>query len=143
MNEVPITHSINAYFEGENTNTNAELNRSRYRSRCGSTHAVNTSSYNTASNARKYNMGGSNINILTPSRHENTNKKRNPKKIEIPEKYRSTLEDLKADRCEVIDFNGAELGDQNVLALVEYIEKSKKLRNLKLVRNKLSDECIQ
>ena len=88
-------------------------------------------------------MGGSNINILTPSRHENTNKKRNPKKIEIPEKYRSTLEDLKADRCEVIDFNGAELGDQNVLALVEYIEKSKKLRNLKLVRNKLSDECIQ
>lgn len=30
-----------------------------------------------------------------------------------------------------------------MLGLVEYIEKSKKLRNLKLVRNKLSDDCIQ
>ena len=27
--------------------------------------------------------------------------------------------------------------------LLEYVERSKKLRNLKLVRNKLTDECIQ
>lgn len=47
------------------------------------------------------------------------NKKK--KKIEIPEKYKQVFQDLKNDRCEVIDFGGAELGDQNVLALCEYI----------------------
>ena len=47
------------------------------------------------------------------------NKKR--KKIDIPEKYKQVFEDLKSDKCEVIDFGGAELGDQNVLALCEYI----------------------
>ena len=30
-----------------------------------------------------------------------------------------------------------------MIALGEYIEKAKRLRNLKLVRNKLTDDCIQ
>lgn len=65
------------------------------------------------------------------------------KKIDLPEKYRQTLEDLKNDRCEVIDFGGAELGDANIQAICEYIQKSTKLRNLKLVRNKITDEVMK
>lgn len=71
--------------------------------------------------SKKYHTGASNINVLAPSFQENTSKKRNCKKIEVPEKYRQALEDLKNDKCEVIDFNGAELGDQNILAMLEYI----------------------
>jgi hypothetical protein len=43
----------------------------------------------------------------------------------------------------VIDFGGAELGDYNIMCLCEYIEKTTKLRNLKLVRNKISDDVIK
>lgn len=43
------------------------------------------------------------------------NKKK--RKIDIPDKYKQVFEDLKNDRCEVIDFGGAELGDQNILGL--------------------------
>lgn len=41
------------------------------------------------------------------------------------------------------DFSGAEMGDQNALILCEYIAKSTKLKILKLIRNKLSDECLE
>lgn len=42
----------------------------------------------------------------------------------------------------MIDFGGAELGDHNILGICEYIEKSSKLRTLKLVRNKITDDIM-
>lgn len=53
------------------------------------------------------------------------------------------IEDLKHDRCEVIDLGGAELGDQIVTELCEYIQVSEKLRTIKLMRNKLTDDVIE
>lgn len=50
---------------------------------------------------------------------ENMAKRR--RKLDVPEKYKQILEDLKNDRCEVIDFGGAELGDTNISILCEYI----------------------
>jgi Ran GTPase-activating protein (RanGAP) involved in mRNA processing and transport len=70
----------------------------------------------------------------------NENKRR--KRVDVPEKYKNVLEDLKNDRAETIDFGGAELGDQVIIALCDYIAKSVKVRNLKLVRNKLTDEAM-
>ena len=64
------------------------------------------------------------------------------KKMVIPEKYKAIVDDLKYDREDQIDLGGAELGDTNIEILCEYIRKSKKLRVLKLIRNKMSDEVI-
>jgi hypothetical protein len=43
----------------------------------------------------------------------------------------------------MIDFGGAELGDQTVLYLCEFIERSRKVRNIKLFRNRISDEVVK
>lgn len=76
-------------------------------------------------NATTYNTNTSSIkkpNILAPSLQDNiTKKKPSSKKIEIPEKFKQAFEDLKHDRAEVIDFNGAELGDQNIRGILEYV----------------------
>lgn len=65
------------------------------------------------------------------------------KKFSVSEKFKGTIDDLKNDRAETIDLTGAELGDANIMAISEYIGKSKKLKVLKLIKNKLTDECIQ
>lgn len=67
---------------------------------------------------------------------------RKKRKLKIPEKYEAVFDDLKADRMECIDFTNAELGDAILIQLVEYIRSSTKLRTVKLIRNKLSDECL-
>ena len=67
---------------------------------------------------------------------------RKKKKIRIPEKYENVFEDLKNDRTDCIDFTNAELGDAIILQLTEFIRNCCKLRTVKLVRNKLSDECL-
>ena len=35
----------------------------------------------------------------------------------MPEKYKTVFEELKNDKSETIDFGGAELGDNNIIAL--------------------------
>lgn len=64
------------------------------------------------------------------------------RKIEVGEKFKGIIEDIKNDRAETIDLTGAELGDNNVSGLCFYLRKTKKLRILKLTKNKLSDECL-
>ena len=64
------------------------------------------------------------------------------RKIEVSDKYKGTIDDLRHDRAEVIDLTGAELGDHNALALSDFVRKSKKLKVLKLVKNRLTDECL-
>lgn len=99
VTEIPITHSINSYFEEkcevEDQQQSGRLTKSRYRSRCDSTHTIP----NNITHSKKYNMGGSNINILAPSFQDNNTNKKRHRKIEIPEKYKQTFEDLKNDRC--------------------------------------------
>lgn len=67
---------------------------------------------------------------------------RRKKKLKIPEKYEAIVEDLRCDRAECIDLTNAELGDAIILQLCDYIRNSTKLRSLKLIRNKLSDEAF-
>jgi len=52
------------------------------------------------------------------------------------------VEDLRCDRADCVDLTNAELGDVIVLQLCDYIRNSTKLRSLKLVRNKISDEIF-
>lgn len=68
------------------------------------------------------------------------NKKK--KKIKIPEKYQIVFDDLKNNRVDCLDFTNAELGDTIVIQLTEYIKNSGKLKTIKLIRNKLTDECL-
>ena len=62
--------------------------------------------------------------------------------MKIPEKYEAVFDDLKNDRCDCLDFTNAQLGDATVVQLTEYIKNSSKLRTIKLIRNKLTDECL-
>lgn len=64
------------------------------------------------------------------------------KKLELPEKYRQLVEDIGNDRCELADFGGAELGDQAVLQLCELFVNCRKLRVLKLFKNRINDDIF-
>lgn len=48
-----------------------------------------------------------------------------------------------ADRADCIDFTNAELGDSVVQGLCEYIRGSTKLKTLKLIRCKLTDDVME
>jgi hypothetical protein len=52
------------------------------------------------------------------------------------------VDDLKNDRAEIIDLTGAEVGDGSIMSLCPFIRKSKKLKTLKLIKNKLTDDCL-
>ena len=47
-----------------------------------------------------------------------------------------------ADRSDCIDFTNAELGDAVVLGLCDYIRGSAKLKTLKLIRCKVTDDVM-
>lgn len=68
---------------------------------------------------------------------------RKKKKIKVPEKYDAIVEDLRNDRCQTIDLGGAELGDAVIISLCDFIRCSQKLKILKLVRNKLTNDSLQ
>lgn len=67
---------------------------------------------------------------------------RRKKKLKLPEKYEPIVEDLRNDRCETIDLGGAELGDAVVISLCDYVRCSQRLRCLKLIRNKLTNDAL-
>mgnify|MGYP002344724416 CR=1 FL=1 len=52
------------------------------------------------------------------------------------------MDDLRNDRAETIDLTGAEVGDASILSLCPFIKRSKKLKTLKLIKNKLTDDCL-
>ena len=87
------------------------------------------------------NGGGGNLNALQIGL-ENQKKKKVGKLEQVAEKFKGIVDDLKNDRAETIDLTGADLGDANVSSLCPYIKKSKKLKVLKLIKNKLTDDCI-
>jgi hypothetical protein len=67
-------------------------------------------------------------------------KKRKP--VKVPERYEGVLEDLKAGRSDLVDFTNAELGEATVGGILELLRNTQKVRTLKLIRNKLSDEIM-
>lgn len=86
------------------------------------------------------NIGGKKVstlkvgNILTPPLP--TKRK---SKLKLPEKYEKVYESILNDTTEVADFTNAELGDQVMAQILESL-KGKKVKTLKLIRNKLTDE---
>ena len=90
------------------------------------------------------NMGATgNLNTLQIGlENQNQKKKKGGKLEQVAEKYKGVVDDLKNDRAETIDLTGADLGDANISTLCNFIKKSKKLKVLKLIKNKLTDDCI-
>lgn len=70
------------------------------------------------------------------------NDQKKKKKLKIPEKYEAIVEDLRCDRTDCVDLTNAELGDAIIISLCDYIRNTSKLRTLKLIRNKLTDEAF-
>lgn len=60
-------------------------------------------------------------------------------KLKLPEKYEKIYDSILSDTTEVADFTNAELGDQIIAQILEGM-KGKKVKTLKLIRNKLTDE---
>lgn len=78
-------------------------------------------------------------------------KPRKSKVVRLPEKAESVLAQIKADQLEVADFSSmgkgtvrthfrVELGDEGMLLLVEALRNNRKLKLLKLIKNKIGDE---
>jgi hypothetical protein len=66
--------------------------------------------------------------------------KRRLSKLKIPPKYERIVEALILNSLEVVDLTNAELGDSAVLQICKNI--GSKVRSLKLIRNRLTDEGI-
>lgn len=47
---------------------------------------------------------------------------------------------MKSDNLEIADFSSAELQDEGAIYLCDILRVSKKVKQLKLVRNKITDE---
>lgn len=60
--------------------------------------------------------------------------------IKIPEKYEKMLEGVLTDSVETVDFTNAEMGDAISLQICEMMKGNTKPRNLKLIRNKITDD---
>lgn len=73
---------------------------------------------------------------------DNQKKKKLGKLELLPEKFKGIIDDLKNDRAETIDLTAADCGDSNIFTICPFIRKSKKLKVLKLIKNKLTDECL-
>lgn len=59
-------------------------------------------------------------------------------KLKLPEKYEKIFDGIINDQLETVDFTNAELGDQVLIQIAEYM-RGKKIKTLKLIRNKLTD----
>jgi hypothetical protein len=60
--------------------------------------------------------------------------------IKLPEKYEKMMEGVLTDSVETVDFTNAELGDVISLQICELMKSNTKSRNLKLIRNKITDD---
>lgn len=68
------------------------------------------------------------------------NKRR--KKLELPEKYSKIYEELQKDNLDILDLGGAYLGDATVSTIIELVPSRTRLKGVKLMNNKLSDDII-
>lgn len=76
----------------------------------------------------------------TPLLEKNDNRRK--KKIDMPEKYMKLYDDLLKDKVEILDFGGAFLGNNNILSISELFHSSLKLKQIKLMNNKITDDIF-
>ena len=68
--------------------------------------------------------------------------KKKMKAIKVPEKYEKVIDGIAHDSLDTVDLTNAELGDTTVLHILELMRDNTRVKTLKLIRNKLSDEGI-
>ncbi|KAM3134266.1 hypothetical protein pb186bvf_013551 [Paramecium bursaria] len=68
------------------------------------------------------------------------NKQQKKKTFKISDKFDQQWLALKSDNLEIADFSSAELQDEGAIYLCDILRVSKKVKQLKLVRNKITDE---
>ncbi|CAD8113468.1 unnamed protein product [Paramecium sonneborni] len=62
------------------------------------------------------------------------------KTFKMNEKFDSIWQAFKNDNLEIVDFSNAELGDEGCSIIADQLKISKKVKQLKLARNKISDD---
>lgn len=62
--------------------------------------------------------------------------------MQVSGKSARLLEELRGDKLDVLDLGGAELGDGAVQMFSEVWGECAKLKNIKLMNNKISDEIF-
>lgn len=67
--------------------------------------------------------------------------KKKPKPVKVPPKYEKMMEGLMSDGLDVLDFTNSELGNQDMSCVLEHL-KGKKVKTVKLIRCKLSDDIL-
>lgn len=67
--------------------------------------------------------------------------KKKLQKLRIPQKYEKIVENLGNDQTEILDLTNAQLGDQTIVQICEYLNNSK-TKTVKLIRNKITDNCL-
>lgn len=70
------------------------------------------------------------------------NETKKKKKIDLPEKYLKIYDELQRDNLDVLDLGGAFLGDTLIFKISEIIPTRTKLRTVKFMNNKITDEIF-
>jgi hypothetical protein len=78
--------------------------------------------------------------LLSVLNERNDNKRK--KRIELPEKYAKVYDDLCKDKLDVLDLGGACLGESTLLHISEFFPSRNRLKSVKLMSNKISDELF-
>jgi hypothetical protein len=60
--------------------------------------------------------------------------------IRVPEKYQIVLDGIRSNKMDSADLFDADLGDNGAVVIAEYLKSNTTLKQLKLVKNKISDE---
>lgn len=68
--------------------------------------------------------------------------KKKLRSLKIPEKYEKMVEGVMTDTLDTVDFTNAELGDNTVIQICDLMKNNTRVKTLKLIRNKLTDEAV-
>jgi len=60
--------------------------------------------------------------------------------LKVSDKFEPIIDGIEQNTLDIADLTGAELGDQGVLALIDYLKENTTLKSLKLLKNKITDE---
>jgi len=67
---------------------------------------------------------------------------RKKKSIHVTDKFEPIIQGIQYNTIESADLTGAELGDQGIYKLSEYLRNNTRLKSLKLLKNKITDDGI-
>jgi len=60
--------------------------------------------------------------------------------LKVADKFEPIIDGIEQNTIDIADLTGADLGDQGVLALVDFLKENTTLKSLKLLKNKITDE---